>query len=324
MKTRRFGSSGLLVSELCFGTMTLGKEANSETSFSLLDCATDHGINFLDCANMYADGESERLLGQWLRKSGNRDRLIVSSKVFYAFGDDPLTRGLSPKTITRELENSLERLQLDYLDIYFLHAPDYNTPIGVTLKCMDDLSRQGKFRSLGLSNFSTWQAVEAIHIARANGWIQPTIIQSLYNVIGREADRELFPMCQRYDVGVCNYNPLAGGLLTGKYGVEGKPLEGRLSKNATYQDRYLHDLQRQAAMRLTALAAETNRTPVEMALHFCLSTAGVSTVLLGASKPEQLKQSLASIKSSPLTDMEQAGLDDIWGQLKGPIPVYNR
>ena len=324
MKTRRFGATGLTVSELCFGTMTLGKEADAATSYSLLDYATDQGINFLDCANMYASGESERLLGKWLRRKANRDQLIISSKVFYAVGDDPLTKGLSPSTIHRELDRTLERMQLDYLDIYFLHAPDNNTPIEVTLKCMDDLARQGKFRYLGLSNFSAWQVVDAIHIARANGWIQPTVVQSLYNIIGREADRELLPMCQHFDLGLCNYNPLAGGLLTGKYGVDNTPSEGRLSNNETYQDRYLHDRQRQAAMQLSTIAQQYNRSSIELALHFCLNTLAISTVLLGASKLEQLKQCIASVDTPPLSDSEHVAIEDIWRQLKGPVPVYNR
>ncbi|MCZ7600965.1 MAG: aldo/keto reductase [Gammaproteobacteria bacterium] len=208
----RFGRTGLKVCPLSFGTMTLGEPVDEKTSFRLLDLAFERGANFIDCANMYNAGLAEMIVGKWLAALGNRDRVIISSKVRYRVGDDPLSEGLAPATIERELERSLERLDTDYLDIYFLHQPDYDTPIDVTWQCLDRLARAGALRYVGLSNFAAWQVVEADGIAKAAGWIRPTVVQAMYNLIARYPDAELMPMSRALDLGVCNYNPLAGGL----------------------------------------------------------------------------------------------------------------
>ncbi|MFZ0487559.1 MAG: aldo/keto reductase [Arenicellales bacterium] len=324
MEMVRFGSTGLKVHPLCFGTMTLGGDADEKTSLELLDMAVDRGLNFIDSANMYNAGTTETIIGKWLTTRGNRDRIILSSKVRYKVGDDPDSEGLSPRTIERELHRSLERLKTDYLDIYFLHQPDYDTPLEVTWQCLDRLAREGKFRYVGLSNFAAWQIVEACHLAVGNGWIQPTVVQCMYNLIARYPEHELLPMCRAFDLGVCNYNPLGGGLLTGKYGARGEAEEGRLAKNEVYRKRYWDDRQRQAAVELAALAAEGNRSPVELAVRFCLDQPDIDTVILGATRVEQLEQSLAAVDSQPLTEQELERCDENWRQLSGPIPLYSR
>ena len=245
--------------------------------------------------------------------------MILSSKVRYRVGEDKLTVGLSPATIERELHRSLERLQTDYLDIYFLHQPDYDTPIDVTWQCLDRLARAGKFRYVGLSNFAAWQIVEADHLARAAGWIRPTVVQTMYNLIARKADDELLPMCGQYDLGVCNYNPLAGGLLTGKYGIGTEATSGRLARNENYRGRYFD-----AAVRIVEIAREAGRSPVEFALRFCLDTEVISTVLLGATSAAQLTEALDALSAKPLSADERARCDAVWGDLSGPVPSYNR
>ena len=324
MQHVRFGATGLKVHPLCFGTMTLGGEADEKTSFELLDHAVERGLNFIDSANVYNRGTSETLIGKWMAARGNRERIILSSKVRYRVGDDPDSEGLSPRTIERELHRSLERLKTDYLDIYFLHQPDYDTPLAVTWQCLDRLARQGKFRYVGLSNFAAWQITDAYHIARRNGWIQPTVAQCMYNLIARYPEHELFPACRALDIGVCNYNPLAGGLLTAKYGAKGEAQEGRLSNNEQYRKRYFDDRQRQAALDLAAIAAENGRGPVELAVRFCLDRPEIDTVILGATRVAQLEQSLAVIESKPLTEEEIEQCDAVWRWLSGPIPLYCR
>ncbi len=324
IERHRFGATGVAVHPLCFGTMTLGGAVDQARSFELLDLACDHGVNFIDCANMYTAGESERIVGEWMRQRRNRQRLVLSSKVRYQVGDDPETAGLSPRTVERELERSLERLGTDHVDIYFLHQPDYDTPIEVTLQCIDRLARAGKFRYLGLSNFAAWQIVEADRIAAANGWIRPTVVQTMYNLIARYPEHELLPMTRRYDLGVCNYNPLAGGVLSGKYGTDGEATGGRMASNETYRKRYWDDRQRAAAMRLAGIAAEAGRSAVELAVRFCLDREDISTVILGATSTAQLAENLAAADTPPLAADELAACDRVWQDLSGPVPRYNR
>ncbi len=320
----RFGRTGLKVCPLSFGTMTLGEPVDEKTSFRLLDLAFERGANFIDCANMYNAGLAETIVGKWLAARGNRDRVIISSKVRYRVGDDPLTEGLAPATIERELERSLERLDTDYLDIYFLHQPDYDTPIDVTWQCLDGLARAGAFRYVGLSNFAAWQVVEADTVARSAGWIRPTVVQAMYNLIARYPDAELMPMSRALDLGVCNYNPLAGGLLTGKYGTAGEADAGRLSHNDNYRRRYFDPRQREAAAAFSNLAADHGRSAVELALKFCLDHPDIHTVLLGATSESQLAEAFDALDAAPLGDDERARADEIWRELAGPIPAYNR
>ncbi|GJL83635.1 MAG: aldo/keto reductase [marine bacterium B5-7] len=324
IQRNRFGRSGLKVSPLSFGTMTLGDGADEKTSFALLDLAFERGVNFLDCANMYNGGEAERILGRWINKRGHYDDLIVSTKVRYRVGGDATSEGLSPATIEREIDRSLKRLALDAVDIYFLHQPDYDTPLETTWYCLDRLARAGKIRTVGLSNFAAWQIVEADRLAAANGWIRPTIAQCMYNVLTRATETELFPMARSYDLGVCNYNPLAGGLLTGKYGIGTSETEGRLTRNDHYRRRYFDNRQRQAAQAIGELAVESGRRPVELAIRYCLDHDAISSVILGANTPKQLGESLDAMDAQSLSDHERERADAIYNQLAGPIPAYNR
>lgn len=324
MQYVRFGATGLKVHPLCFGTMTLGGGADEKTSLELLDLAVDSGVNFFDSANVYNRGASETIIGKWMAARGHRDRIILSSKVRYRMGDDADSEGLSPRTIERELHGSLKRLNTDYLDIYFLHQPDYDTPLEVTWQCLDRLAREGKFRYVGLSNFAAWQIADAYHLARTSGWIRPTVVQCMYNLIARYPEHELFQACQALDMGVCNYNPLAGGLLTGKYGVKTEAKEGRLAGNEMYRNRYFDQRQRQAALDFAAVASVSDRSPVELAVRFCLDQSAIATVILGATRVQQLEQSLAAVDAPPLTEEETGQCDVIWSQLSGPIPLYSR
>lgn len=325
MERIRFGATGLKVSRFALGTMTLGDALDERASHELLDVATESGIDLIDTANAYNAGLTEEIVGRWLAARGQREQVVLVSKVRYPVGDDQSTAGLTPKVVVRELEATLRRLQTDYLDLYILHQPDDDTPIEVTLRCLDALVVAGKVRCIGLSNFAAWQVVEAIHIARQNGWARPLVCQFMYNAIARAADAELLPMTRAYDLGNMLYNPLAGGLLTGKHPLEGEAASGtRLESNDMYRRRYWNPRQRAAAWQLQQIAVAGGRTPVELALRFLLDLADATTILLGATRPEQLHESLRSLQAAPLSDEERRGCEDVWNTLRGPIPPYNR
>ncbi len=325
MKKIRFGASGIKVSPMAFGTMTVGDALDEAAAFDVLDLCVERGVNFIDTANTYNAGRSEEIVGRWLKARGGRDRIVLATKVRYPVGDDQTTAGLSPSVIMREIDASLRRLGTDYVDMYFLHQPDDDTPIEVTWRCLDALVAQGKVRCVGLSNFAAWQAVQAAEVGGGNGWVQPTVLQFMYNLIARGPETELLPMAHHYDFATCVYNPLAGGLLTGKHKRGEEAAAGsRLASNEQYRRRYWHPRQREAAERLAVIAAARGRTPVELALRFLLDTDDVDVVLLGATRREQLEQSLDAVEAAPLDADELEQCDSVWRELRGPIPTYNR
>ena len=325
MERIRVGGTGLKVSPLAFGTMTLGDPVAEDTSLELLDFVVDQGINFIDTANGYNAGLSEEIIGKWMKARGNRERIVLATKVRYAVGGDPDTAGSTPKVILREVENSLRRLNTDYIDIYYLHQPDDDTPIEITWRALESLVSSGKIRYIGVSNFAAWQVVEAVNLARNRGWTPPTVTQALHNAISRAAETELLPMTRAYDIGTCMYNPLAGGLLTGKYKA-GKEAgsDTRFAANEMYRKRYWNDPQRTAADQFSRIAAQRGRTSAELALRYMLDHPNVDVTLFGATRREQVEQNLAAVTSSPLSTEELNLCDEIWAELHGPVPQYNR
>ena len=227
--------------------------------------------------------------------------------------------------ILREVENSLRRLNTDYIDIYYLHQPDDDTPIEITWRALESLVSSGKIRYIGVSNFAAWQVVEAVNLARNRGWTPPTVTQALHNAISRAAETELLPMTRAYDIGTCMYNPLAGGLLTGKYKA-GKEAgsDTRFAANEMYRKRYWNDPQRAAADQFSRIAAQRGRTSAELALRYMLDHPDVDVTLFGATRREQVEQNLAAFTSSPLSAEELKLCDAIWVELHGPVPQYNR
>ena len=325
MERIRLGGTGLKVTPLAFGTMTLGDPVAEDTSLELLDFVVDQGINFIDTANGYNAGLSEEIIGKWMKARGNRERIVLATKVRYAVGGDPDTAGSTPKVILREVENSLRRLNTDYIDIYYLHQPDDDTPIEITWRALESLVSSGKIRYIGVSNFAAWQVVEAVNLARNRGWTPPTVTQALHNAISRAAETELLPMTRAYDIGTCMYNPLAGGLLTGKYKA-GKEAgsDTRFAANEMYRKRYWNDPQRTAADQFSRIAAQRGRTSAELALRYMLDHPNVDVTLFGATRREQVEQNLAAVTSSPLSTEELNLCDEIWAELHGPVPQYNR
>jgi aryl-alcohol dehydrogenase-like predicted oxidoreductase len=313
------------VSSAGLGTMTFGGAADESASRELLDMAWDAGVNLVDTANMYNAGRSEEIVGRWVNARGVRDQVVLASKVRYAVGDDSASAGLSPTTIVTQLEASLRRLSTEYLDVYYLHQPDDDVPIESTLGCLQELLFTGKIRHIGLSNFAAWQVVEAIHTCRQRGWTEPVVVQPMYNVITRTIETELLPMARSYDLAVCSYNPLAGGLLSTKHGVDLARAGTRMATNAAYRERYWSEPQRHAVAALAEVAARAGRSLVELALRFVVDSTDGLFVLMGARTPAQLRECLMAIDGSArLTTDERAACDSVWNALRGPIPRYNR
>lgn len=293
MEYRFLGSTGIQVSELCFGTMSFGGDADEETSAAMFHRCRDAGINFFDCANVYEGGRSEEILGRLI--AGCRDEVVITSKVYFPMDDDVNARGASRRHIMQAVEGSLRRLGTDYIDVYFIHRFDDKTPLKETLRALDDLVQQGKILYPAASNFAAWQVAKALGISANEGWAPFEVIQPMYNLVKRQAEVEILPMAQAEGLGVIPYSPLGGGLLTGKYGPETRPDEGRLVENDMYRVRYGDEWIYDTAARFTAFARERGYDPVSLAVAWVGSHPAVTAPIIGARSVEQLEGSLASI-----------------------------
>jgi aryl-alcohol dehydrogenase-like predicted oxidoreductase len=251
------------------------------------------GINFFDCANVYAGGRSEEILGRLIRPC--RDEVIVTSKVYGATGPDVNARGASRRHIRAAVEASLRRLNTDYIDIYFLHHFDQDTPLEETLRALDDLVREGKILYPAASNFAAWQVAKALGISVRQGWARFECIQPMYNLVKRQAEVELLPMAQSERVGAITYSPLGGGLLSGKYGAARRPEAGRLVENQMYQRRYGEGLYYDVAERFTSFARERGWEPASLAVAWVASHPAVTAPIIGARNLDQLEGSLKSL-----------------------------
>ena len=216
MNTRYLGKTGLKVSELCLGTMTFGRETDETTSYSILERFVEAGGNFIDTADVYSQGISEEIVGRWL-PTKNRDDLVIATKVRFGMGDGPNDVGLSRKHILSGVEASLRRLGTDYIDLYQVHCWDKRTPLEETLSTLDGLVKSGKVRYIGVSNFTGWQLQKAIDLSLHNGWEPFVCLQPLYNLLDRQLELELLPICENEGLGIIPWSPLRGGWLTGKY-----------------------------------------------------------------------------------------------------------
>jgi aryl-alcohol dehydrogenase-like predicted oxidoreductase len=301
MEHVRLGRTGLQVSRLCLGTMTFGLQSDESTAVAILDRAADGGIDFLDSSDAYplggdlsTRGITEEILGRWLR--GKRDRFIVATKCFVPTGPAPFDAGNSRKHIMAAVDASLRRLQTDYIDVYQLHGYDRATPIDETLSALDDLVHAGKVRYTGCSNFLTYQLVRAIGRSETLRLTRFDSVQPRYNLLFRQIEREMLPFCLEEGVGVIPYNPIAGGLLSGKYSRSAPPPEGTRFTLGTaggmYQDRYWHDQEFGTVDELGQIADKAGISLVTLAVAWVLANPAVTAPIIGASRPEQLQASL--------------------------------
>jgi aryl-alcohol dehydrogenase-like predicted oxidoreductase len=321
MQTRALGQTGLSVPRVCFGAMTFGSQVDAAEAQRIVDFSLAHGVNFFDTANVYNQGASERILGRSI--AGRRGDMVLAGKVRGKMTADGY-EGLSREAIFRAIDASLERLGTDYLDLYYLHHPDYAVPIEESLEAMERLVEAGKIRFPALSNYAAWQVTEAQWIAADKGYVPATVTQPIYNLLARGIEQEYLPMCRRLGIFTCIYNPLAGGLLTGKQQKD-RPLPGtRFDNNQTYLNRYWHPAFFEAVDQLSSAARAHGRSLVSVALNWIYCHTQADCLIMGASRLDQYRENLAVLEDGPL-DPDLLGLcDAIWAKLRGVAPKYNR
>ncbi|MGH3096159.1 MAG: aldo/keto reductase [Streptosporangiales bacterium] len=311
-------------SDLSLGTMSFGSKLDQRAAADVVRHCLDAGVTAFDTANIYNGGEAERVLGAVVGPV--RDRVRIATKV--GSPDGPETeRGqapLSPCAVRAAIDGSLRRLGTDYVDLYYLHRPDYATPIVDTLGVLDELVQEGKVRSLGDSNFAAWQACEIQLLARQHDWRPVGTSQQMYNMLARRLEDEYLPFARQYGVSTLVYNPLAGGLLSGRHRQGQEPDPGSRFAGSLYRQRYWNDTQLDAVAGLQRIASDAGMSLVEMSMRWLRSRTGVDGIVLGASSLGQLEENLAAADRGPLdTDVLQR-IDDVTGALHGVAPSYNR
>ncbi len=300
MDNRNMGHTGLKVSELCLGAMTFGRESDEATSRQVLDHFAAAGGTFIDTADVYAEMQSETILGRWLREQ-RREDFVIATKVRFTVGAGPNDVGLSRKHILAGVEASLRRLQTDYIDLYQVHAWDDATPLEETLATLNTLVHSGKVRYLGASNFTGWQLQQAIDLSNRMGWEPFTCLQPQYNLLCRSPEWELLPVCQRQGLGVIPWSPLRGGWLSGKYrrGMTAPPAGTRVEEAEAKGwgeswSAYNNEQTWKVLDTLFAVAEEVGKTPAQVALNWVLHRPSVTAPIIGARTVEQLENNLGS------------------------------
>ncbi len=293
MEYRQLGRTDLQVSSIGMGCVTFGREIDEETSFAVMDRALERGITLFDTAEAYANGRSEEVLGAWLNARGTRDKIVLATKKL-----PPST----PEAIVASVETSLRRLQTETIDLYQLHAWDAKTPLDATLETLDKLVQAGKIRYIGCSNFAAWQLCKALWRADVHDWPRLESLQPNYNLVVRDIEKELLPLCADQEIGVISYSPLGAGFLTGKYrqGVPA-PEGARFDILPGHQPIYYHDAGFRIMEGLRAKAEETGRTMINLALAWVIGQPGITSVLVGARHTGHVDQAF---------EAEQMGLSD--------------
>ena len=315
MKFKSLGRTGVQVSELCFGTMSFGGDADEAASAVMYKACRDAGINFYDCADQYNKGKSEEILGRLMK--GHREDLVITTKCFNPSGEDINARGNSRRHVTRAVEASLKRLQTDRVDVLFLHQYDARTPIDESMRALEDLVRSGKVLYPAVSNWSAWQTQKAMDIQERSDWARLQVIQPMYNLVKRQAEVEVLPMAAANGIGVTPYSPAAAGLLSGKYSGDAN---GRLKTNKMYAARYGEPWVFEVADKFVAFCTERGLHPVSAAVAWTGAHPAVTAPIIGARSIEQLQASLDSVK----IDMNPALRDEIAALSRTPPPATDR
>ena len=319
MKHKPLGRTGVQVSELCFGTMSFGGDADKAASAAMYRACRDAGINFFDTADQYANGRSEEILGALMR--GHRDDLVVITKCFNPTGPDINARGTSRRHVLRAVETSLKRLQTDRVDVFFLHHYDRRTPLEESVRALEDLVRSGKVLYPALSNWSAWQTQRAVDLQERHDWARVQLIQPMYNLVKRQAEVELLPMAEANGIGVIPYSPAAAGLLSGKYsGKQRVKAKGRLNALKNYQLRYGEEWVFEVADRFVAFCRKKGLHPVSTAVAWVGAHPAITAPIVGARNVEQLRDSLDSVR----IEMTPALRAEISALSRTPAPATDR
>jgi len=329
MKYKNMGKTGLKVSQICIGGLTYGSQVAEAEAINIIKKAVDYGINFIDTSPVYSETRSEEIIGKAIK--GNRNSLVVATKWGVPLGgggpgatSKPNEKGLSRNSIMFNVEGSLRRLQTDYIDIAYAHEPDFDTPIEETLRAFDDLVHQGKVRYIGCSNYSVWQMCQALRVSELKNLASYICVEPPYNLITRDIETELLPLCVAEGIGVNVYDPLAGGLITGKYESGKLPTEGRFTLGAIgkkYYDRYWSTANLEAVERFKKLAAERPVTLPQFALAWILNNPGITSVINGINSIPRLEENIVAldIKLSP---EERRVCDEVWSTFRPPRKHY--
>ncbi|WP_413249101.1 aldo/keto reductase [Sinomonas flava] len=315
----------LPLSNLVLGTMTFGDTADEATARVIFDEALDAGITAVDTANGYAGGRTEEILSRLLK--GRRDEVLLATKAGMPHPDHGDHSPLSARGLRLSLEGSLRRLEVESVDLFYLHQPDRAVPIEETLGAVAELAAEGKIKALGVSNFAAWQIADLIHVADQVGSPRPVVAQQLYNLLARRVEEEYLEFAGSHAVHTMVYNPLGGGLLTGRHRFEAKPTEGRFGDSrlaAMYTQRYWDPRLFEAVQALSGIADGAGVSLVELSLRWLAHRDGVGSVLLGGSKAEQLRANIAAVAKGPLPADVVEACDSVGAMLRGPIPAYNR
>jgi aryl-alcohol dehydrogenase-like predicted oxidoreductase len=303
MEYNVIGKTGVKVSELCFGTMSFGGDADKKTSKAMFNRCREAGINFFDTADIYNNGRSEEILGECI--SDCRDEIVLSTKVFGSTGKDINDKGLSRRHIMQAVENSLRRLKTDRIDFYFLHNFDANTPIEETLYALNDLQKQGKILYLAVSNWAAWQIATALGISAKESLARFECIQPMYNLVKRQVEVEILPLAHARNLGVLTYSPLGAGLLTGKYTNNKKTTDGRIVNSKRYKQRYGEKSYYEVADKFVSYADKIGYHPVSLAVAWVMSHPDVTAPLIGARNLDQLEDSLAAAEINMTDDLRK-------------------
>jgi len=309
MEYRDFGTTGLKISPVCMGTVFRG-DPEETIRKATIERAIDLGINFIDCANTYQDGRSEQMVGDVL-KGRQRDQFVVTTKVCEPVGEGPNDRGLSRGHILREIDNSLTRLQMDYVDIYLLHHPDPTTPIEETLDALNDLVHQGRVRYVGCCNFSAWQVCKAHWVSDQNHLVSFMCVQNPYNLISRSLEEEMMPFCRSEGVGIMVYSPLSLGLLSGCYRLGIPPPTGTYWANRPnrFNEKMTPEIDG-VVDKLGHIADARGKTIAQTAMAWILSHPEISAVITGPDTPVEVEENVGAT-GWMLTDDERAALDEV-------------
>ena len=306
MEYVRLGRTGLTVSRLCLGAMTYGTSTwrawvlDEADSRPFIRRALEAGITFFDTADMYSRGESERVLGRALKEFARRDEVVIATKAFYSLGPDatagsPNTHGLSRKHLMHAIDDSLQRLGTDYVDLYQIHRFDYSTPIEETLEALHDIVKAGKARYIGASSMFAWQFMKMLRTADAHGWTRFVAMQNHYNLVYREEEREMMPLCREEGIGVIPWSPMARGFLAGNRNRERKGDTVRARTDDFAHQMYYADSDFTIADRAATLAKRRGLSPAQIALAWLLAKPGVTAPIVGASKPHHLDEAVAAV-----------------------------
>jgi len=315
---KQLGRTGVQVSNLCFGTMSFGGDADADQSAQMFAACRDKGINFFDCADGYSKGRAETILGGLIKEC--RDELVITSKCFVPMGDDINARGSNRRHILQAVETSLGRLGTDRLDVLFMHRWDPVVPLEETLRALEKLVADGKVLYLGASNYAAWQIATGLGISAKNGWPRLDVIQPMYSLVKRQVESEIFPLAEAEDLGVITYSPVGGGLLSGKYGRDKRPNGGRLMTNQEYVKRYGEDWVFDVAEAFTEFAAAKGVHPVSLAVAWAAAHPAVTCPIIGARSLEQLQPSLHALD----IEMTDALYAEIAALSRTPPPATDR